>query len=234
MIRTWKFLMITAILLAPSPQGDGVGYHGGFREWLPIFFERNLIEAYEALFEESLDQEQQEGFLRLVGFIMADEEVTDLRWAAYLLATVRHETFFTWQPIREVGRGLGREYGIPDPVLGETYYGRGYVQLTWKVNYERAGRFLGKDFVANPDKTLDPGIAYEILSRGMREGWFTGRALEDYITDIRTDYVNARRIVNGTDRAERIAAKARKFESLLRGEPALRDHFPIGGPVHQG
>lgn len=234
MIHSAKYLLVGAILAVTCPQGDGVGYKTTSWETFPAFFDRSLIDSYESLFGESLDEAQQEGFLRVVRFIKSDREVTDLRWAAYLLATVRHETAFTWRPIREFGQGRGREYGTPDPDLGETYYGRGYVQLTWKENYERAGRLLGKDFVRNPDKTLDPETAYQILSRGMREGWFTGRALEDYIADTRTDYVNARRVVNGTDRAENIAAQARKFESLLRGEPALRDRFPISGPVNQG
>jgi hypothetical protein len=46
-------------------------------------------------------------------------------------------------------------------------------------------------------------------------GWFTGHNLADYITPTRQDYVNARRIVNGVDKAEHIAKNARAFLSAL-------------------
>lgn len=46
--------------------------------------------------------------------------------------------------------------------------------------------------------------------RGCTEGWFTGKKLADY-----SDYVNMRRVVNGTDRAEMIAGYAETFEAAL-------------------
>src|ERR1044071_1113225 len=55
----------------------------------------------------------------------------DRRWLAYMLATTFHETARTMQPIREFGRGRGTRYGT-------TYYGRGFVQLTWEANYRKA------------------------------------------------------------------------------------------------
>jgi hypothetical protein len=51
---------------------------------------------------------------------------------------------------------------------------------------------------------------------GMRDGDFTGMKLSDYIKPGSVDYVNARRIVNGTDRAEQIAGYAEKYEEALR------------------
>ena len=51
---------------------------------------------------------------------------------------------------------------------------------------------------------------------GMIRGWFTGRKLLDYIDGDRRDYVNARRIINGTDRAQVIAGYAMAFERALR------------------
>ena len=54
-------------------------------------------------------------------------------------------------------------------------YGRGYVQLTWKNNYLTLGKALGlgDDLAKNPDHVLDPDIAYEIMSYGMRNGSFS-------------------------------------------------------------
>jgi hypothetical protein len=62
--------------------------------------------------------------------------------------------------------------------------------------------------------------------RGMFEGWFTGKKLEDYIFGNTCDYVGARKIVNGTDRAETIAGYAEKFQSalLVATSTAVSDH----------
>jgi hypothetical protein len=158
----------------------------------------------------------------------------DDRWLAYALATTCHETARTMQPIAE--RGPVAYFNRYDPVLANTptrratarrmgntlqgdgyrFRGRGYVQLTWKTNYERAGRALGIDLVGDPDRAMEPGIAYAIMSLGMHQGWFTGRRLADDIRGTRTDYINARRIINGTDRAAEIAGFARTFEAILR------------------
>jgi hypothetical protein len=62
---------------------------------------------------------------------------------------------------------------------------------------------------------MDPDTAYKIMSLGMYQGLFTGRKLSDYINDTKKDYVNARRIINGTDRAQMIADYATSFEQVL-------------------
>ena len=51
----------------------------------------------------------------------------------------------------------------------QTYYGRGYVQLTWKSNYISMGYSLGmgNDLANNPSLALDPGTAYRIMSFGI-------------------------------------------------------------------
>jgi hypothetical protein len=166
-----------------------------------------------------LTQSQVDGITAKLDGMANDEALTDIRHAAYMLATAWHETAMTMQPIAEYGRGRGRKYGKPGRNHGQIPYGRGDVQLTWDTNYERADRELGLGgaLIANYDLALDPAISYRIMSRGMLEGWFTGKKLSDYIRPGRVDYVNARRIINGTDRAAEIAGYARGFESILRG-----------------
>ena len=151
--------------------------------------------------------------------------LTDMRWLAYILATAFHETAATMRPIEEYGKGRGRTYGRPDPITGKTYYGRGFVQLTWKSNYETMGRLLGLDLVDRPELALDPDHATAILFEGVIGGHFTGHALADYLNDTRTDFVGARRIINGRDRAERIARYAESFLDALEkaNAPANRD-----------
>ena len=127
---------------------------------------------------------------------------------AYFLATIQHECANTYRPIEEIGKGKGRPYGTPTS-NGKTYYGRGFVQLTWKANYQKAARLLGVDLVGNPGKALEFDTAYLIAARGMREGWFTGKRLSDYISNEDIDYLGARAIINGSDRATQIADYAR-------------------------
>lgn len=157
---------------------------------------------------------------------------------AYLLATARHETADTMQPITEYG---GRRYfdkydtGKLAKQLGNTpeadgdgfkYRGRGYVQITGRANYSKAGDWLKIDLINNQDLALQPTIAAQILVRGCCNGWFTGKKLSDYLPG---DYVNARRVVNGTDKADLIAGYAREFEAAIVAahdvEPVV-DHKP--------
>lgn len=140
---------------------------------------------------------------------------TDPRHLAYALATTKWETMHTMQPVEEVGHGAGHPYGVPDPVTGKTYYGRGYVQLTWKANYLRLSPYVGADLVAFPELALRPAIAAEILFRGMEEGLFTGVGLPRYFNATTNDPLNARRIINGTDRAAEIAAIHEAFHAAL-------------------
>ena len=133
--------------------------------------------------------------------------------AAYVLATAYHETAHTMKPVREMG---GEKY-----LKSKAYYpyvGMGYVQLTWKRNYEKAGKKLGVDFVSNPKLLLEAKYAAPILVIGSKEGWFTGKKLDDYITIYRSDYVGARRIINGTDRATLIANHALAYDKLLKAD----------------
>lgn len=130
---------------------------------------------------------------------------------AYVLATTEWETARTFKPLEEYGKGRGRTYGQPDRITGKTYYGRGFVQLTWKSNYAKYGSILGVDLVNSPELACDPNVALFVLVHGMRHGNFTGRSLPQYVNDRTTDYINARRVVNGTDKAREIAALARKY-----------------------
>ena len=107
------------------------------------------------------------------------------------------------------------------------WFGRGYVQLTWEENYQKQQDKLHAieqvHIYKIPYKVHDdwnlalvPSTSAIITVGGMKDGDFTGKKLNDYIKPGSVDYVNARRIVNGTDRAEQIAGYAREYESALR------------------
>jgi predicted chitinase len=90
------------------------------------------------------------------------------------------------------------------------WFGRGFVQLTHRENYVKAGKKLGVDLVSDPSKAMIPEVSALILVRGMQEGWFTGMKLADA-----ADFREARRVVNGTDCASQIAQYADAFLSAL-------------------
>lgn len=170
---------------------------------------------YEQQEFKTLTESAQAGLINLLSFIESDEHVTDARWAAYMLSTTFHECAGTWQPIAEYGKGNGLKYGTPDPITKEVYYGRGFVQLTWAGNYKTIGKILGVDLYNNPDLAMQPDIAYKIMSHGMRNGVFTGAALKRFFNTDVTDAVGARKIINGTDKAELIAGYYDKFMRIL-------------------
>lgn len=137
----------------------------------------------------------------------------------------------------KIGKRLGNETAED----GATYAGRGDVQLTGKDNYEKAEAALRREYPEliarfeqrtghefdltvgdqpgdsmDADNAQDPEVAYAIMSFGMRTGMFTGKKMSDYFTPALTDYVNARHIINGTDKAQAIATYAKTFERVLR------------------
>ena len=151
-----------------------------------------------------------------------------IRHRAYILATAWHETgpassnlHMTprreiWGPTAAQTRYEGRaDLGNTQAGDGKRYMGRGYVQITGRANYHRASNIVGKDLVANPDLALDAEIAARIIVHGMTVGWFTGRKMGDF-----DSYVNMRRVVNGTDKADLIASYAEDFEMALKALPA--------------
>lgn len=128
---------------------------------------------------------------------------------AYVLATVEWETNKTFKPVREA-------YWLSEAWRKKNFkyypfYGRGYVQLTWKNNYQKYSDLLGVDMVKNPDRALDSNIALFVLVHGFKTGTFTTRKITDYINLNKTDFLNARRCINGMDQASKIAALAAKY-----------------------
>ncbi|MGO1070108.1 peptidoglycan-binding protein [Lysobacter sp. CA199] len=149
-----------------------------------------------------------------------EEGVTDPRQIAYILATAEHESQNFTKPEEDFGRREAARLGYEG---GEDYFGRGYAHLTHRDNYQRLGEALGRggDLVADPALAADPEVASRILVRGMRDGLFTGRGLDDYIgtdPEVAADYQGARAIVNGVNRAADIAALATAWEAQV---PAL-------------
>jgi hypothetical protein len=133
---------------------------------------------------------------------MIDEEL------AYILATALLETGSKMQPIPEGG---GQKYLKSKPYY--PWYGRGLVQITWRRNYLKWG-------ITNPDDALTWDNALRIIFEGMIYGSFTGYKLADFIAADGQNYVGARAIVNGRDKAKEIADYA---EAFLEAFQSARD-----------
>lgn len=175
------------------------------------------------LFSGRMAQEQVDG----INVVLKAFDGLDVRYVGYALATVYHETAKTMQPVNESGKGKGRDYGKklkmsrkPYTSPDKIYYGRGLVQLTWYENYANmtaAAKKAGKDwdFLNNPELMLQDEPSAWVMRYGMINGSFTGKKLNDYFNDSVTQPINARRIINGTDKAELIAGYYEYFMKAL-------------------
>jgi len=197
-----------------------------------ILFDRTIYfdAVRDSLFGGKLTQQQVEGQEAILGEWELPQDpraaMTDLRHLAYPLATTLHETASTMWPITEYGKGSGMSYGEPDPETGQTYYGRGFVQLTWRDNYRRATAELGlkgdADLEWHPDMALDPQIAADIMFIGMKEGWFRSddngaQTLARYFNDSVDDAYGAREIINGDKKTVPSWANGVSIGNLIAG-----------------
>jgi len=174
--------------------------------------------------------------------ILAATDGLPLKHRAYVLATAWHETGGRMEPVREAfGKtdqetidrlqrawDAGKLKWVKKPYWrrdkdGRAWFGRGYVQITFRENYRRLGKRLGVDLEMIPDLALQPDVAARILVVGMTEGLFTGRKMADF-----DNYTDMRRVVNGTDRAGLIAGYAKVFERALL---AAADDDPAPEPA---
>lgn len=146
--------------------------------------------------------------------------LTDCRWLAYMLATDKHETNATMQAVREA-YWLSEDWRRTH-LRYWPYYGRGLVQLTWEANYRAMSAITGVDLIANPDAALDLDHAVQVMFYGMEHGTFTGKKLADYFSSSVDDPVGARRIINGTDKAQLVAGYHYNFLAALNGAGACK------------
>lgn len=188
-----------------------------------------------SLFGGKLNGDQVKGMDALIkGY-----EKMDSRWIAYVLATVYHETGQKMMPVSEnlnysaaglratfpkyftaaeaqryarnpvaiANRAYANRMGNGNEASGDgfTFRGRGTVQVTGRNNYRAYG------IENTPDKALELPTSTYIIWDGSTTGKFTGKKLSDYFNDKTSDPVNARRIINGTDKASLIAGYYQKF-----------------------
>jgi len=181
-----------------------------------------FFRGYRAKFGK-LNQKQVDGLNYLIDCFEKSRLINRISEFAYILATVKHETADTYQPIEERGawnyfKYLIGKLGIKNLQEANLYKGRGYVQLTGKINYMLFAELLGIDFINQPQLVQEKLYAWMILEIGMTRGLFTGKKLQNYIKENSRDFFNARRIINGFDKAGLIAGYANEFYEILEFE----------------
>lgn len=190
-----------------------------------FFFDRVRAQ----MFGGKLTAAQVEGLTGILDTWEADHDAKDDRWLAYMLATAYHETDKKMQPIDEYGGDAyfngrygpegnpkkAKELGNSQKGDGARYHGRGYVQLTGRKNYKAMSAVTGVDLEADPVRAKDVAVASKVMFYGMEHGSFTGRKLADYFGPHADDWVNARRIINGTDKANLIADHGHNFYAAI-------------------
>lgn len=147
-----------------------------------------------------------------------NQQITDNAQMAYVLATAQHETdaFNTLVEYSSGAQYEGRaDLGNTQPGDGVRFKGRGFVQITGRGNYQAFANLLKIDFVNQPDLAARPEFAAAVAAIGMKRGSFTRKKLDDYLGNGKLDFVNARQIVNGLDRADLIAGYAKKLYAIL-------------------
>ena len=199
-----------------------------------------------------LNELQVEGMTRIVDY--ARENEYDRGETAFMLGQIFHETAQWMQPLREGARRYGpnnytdqqainavtaiynkgiirTNYALPAGPYGQSYYGRGLIQITWYDNYLKFENILGKPLVKNPDLALDWKIALDIAFIGCRDGVFRSKSMDDYTFP--EQFEAARNIVNGdTNTNGKSTAKYSRtfYEALggVSGDTTGAEHAPKG------
>lgn len=189
---------------------------------------KGFYKAYKDAFGSIKEQESVDAINMKLHYIESlDLNYMSLEQWAYLFATIYHETAHTMQPITEYGGNsyfnkrygpntkVGKVLGNIYPGDGAKYCGRGDIQITGRRNYVLMTGRLGVNLVDDPELALDPLISIKAAVIGSKEGLYTGKGLSKYINKRDVDYLNARRVINGKDKAALIKKYALKFEQIF-------------------
>lgn len=197
---------------------------------------QGFFTAIRGLFGGHFSQSQVDGMNAIIESFERGLPRGDDRWLAYMLATAFHETARTMQPVREAF-WLSEEWRRRN-LRYYPYYGRGYVQLTWKYNYEKAGAAVGANLVADPDQAMRADISAAVMLIGMTKGWFRGdgqgrHTLARYFGPGIDDPGGAREIINGREYKNVNGVRTLMADVIAKYHKAflksLRSHAPLVG-----
>lgn len=165
------------------------------------------FDIVKPLFNGNFSQSQTDG----LQIILNECVGMDKRHIAYILATILHETGRKMQPVKEFGNEAYLRSKKYYP-----YFGRDLCQTTWVHNYQKVKDFCGIDVITDPDLIGQMPLAAKVAITFMQKGLYTGKKLSDYFNEEKEDPINARRIINGLDKANLIAGYYEKFLEALK------------------
>lgn len=141
---------------------------------------------------------------------------------AAFLSQAAHETL-DFKHMKEIGGSLdfkkydikyapkkAKALGNTKPGDGAKYKGRGYIQLTGKYNYKKAGDALGLDLVAHPELVEKPEIAAKVAI------WYWKERVKDRVDDF-TDVKSVTKPINpGLKHLDQRTDKFKSFQVALK------------------
>jgi putative chitinase len=205
-----------------------------------------------APFGGSLEQSQVDGMNAILD-AWERSGLTDDRWLAYMLATVRWETNSKMQPVEEnlnytTAERIREVWPKRFTTLASARpYVRNPKELANKVYNGRMGNRAGTDdgwnyrgrglpqltgrsmyerfgIASNPSKALDLKTSVRILFDGMTQGLYTGVKLSDCFNDTIDDPIKARSIIN-SDRKKNGKIIADSYRNILDAIKAARKSY---------
>jgi putative chitinase len=134
-----------------------------------------------------------EPFVDPLNATMTEFEIDNVQRETMFLAQLAHESG-GFHYVREIASGAAYEYradlGNTKPGDGVLFKGRGLIQITGRINYERCGVALGLDLIAQPELLESPENA------ARSAGWFWWAHECNELADA-ADFLHITRRING-------------------------------------
>jgi peptidoglycan L-alanyl-D-glutamate endopeptidase CwlK len=198
---------------------------------IPSGFEGVSINAVAKMFSPHTPLKNIREHLSNVLGGLLDASLRDQKMVLMALASIRAETA-GFKPISELPSRFNTAVGGPHfgkydnrkklgnhgPPDGERFRGRGFIQLTGRFNYDKFGRALEFDLLANPELANDSKIASRLLAAFLKdkEGPIRNALARD-------DLAEARKLVNGGSHGlEEFTDAYRKGQRLIASNLELR------------
>ena len=200
------------------------------------------VDVSQISWRESLDSEESSDKQQVSEQWIYDKAVeywiTDNRQIAYVLSTIKWESWFKNQ--KEIW-WENRDYWKVNSETWQAYYGRWFIQITHKGNYEKYTQIIRNswrdfkdndgstlkwseiDLVNNPDIILQSNDLAAFIAMDWMKNWWPNRLdkkrLDHFINDDNQDYYNARSIINWmTSNPWLYANNAQRYLDKINGD----------------
>jgi predicted chitinase len=204
---------------------------------MPVRF--NIDEVIDLYKEKGGDTDFPDSLRDVLRYVQNDKHITSINQVAYLLATAKIESDYSLQ--RWEADYLCGKAGVPyknkpcekainyyrssagnkqnyftlgTDSRGMCFFGRGLIQLTGKANYEKYGKLIGVNLVADGDRAMIPKNSYDIASEYLNERTWK------YVD--KGDLYWARKSVNGSTNKINEVNSAYKFWMSILNNPKTK------------